>query len=175
MGIRLVKNEKLNFLDALYILQFFQLTLCSCQKMGDHQTSALKYIFLLVSGNFSIARITQHSAWHFHIMFLQKLFFNFSFANLSQHPTDSFLNQVIFVIEQNFGIFLSIIKFILSDKIKSGDDGYSALPQVISINQTLKQCFVFLVQIRTYNITSRNIYNVPVIYKFDIIQIQIIN
>ncbi len=165
MKIRLVKNEKLTFLDALYIRSFSANPLFQSKKGGS--TYFTSQIHFPSSFRIFFNYITQHRAWHFHIMFLQKIFFNFnfSFANLPQRPTDSFLNQVLFVNEQDFHNFQSIIKFILSDKIKSGDDQDSTLPQVISINQTVKLCFVFFVQIRTYNITRGNINNVPVFDK----------
>ena len=62
------------------------------------------------------------------------------------------MNQVFFEIKQDFRNFQNNIKFIFSDKIGIGNDGDSSLPQFISINQSVKQYFVFFVQIRTYNI-----------------------
>jgi hypothetical protein len=57
------------------------------------------------------------------------------------------VRKVFLVIEQDFCNFQSIIKFIFSDKIESGDYGDYALPKFISINQTVKPYFIFFVQI----------------------------
>ena len=82
------------------------------------------------------------------------------------------MNQILFVVEQNFGNFQSVVKIIVSDKMKSRNDRNSPFPQVLRFHQTIKRHSVFFIQISPDNVSCGYINQIPIVDEFCVFQIQ---
>src|SRR5262249_39888879 len=54
-------------------------------------------------------------------------------ADLAQHPANSLLDQVVYVVQQDFGDSERVIKLFVADKLPRADDGNPPLPKVIGL------------------------------------------
>ena len=76
-------------------------------------------------------RIAQHGSGHNCCMFVQE-FFNgqwVSFPSLAQHPADSLVHEVMWVMEQDFTQLQDVFQVIFPDEMQGGDNCYPVFPE----------------------------------------------
>src|SRR5688572_24515439 len=103
--------------------------------------------------------ISKHRARHLPIVLSQERVFGpaVALSNLSQHPPDSFVDQVVWVLQKKSRNTQRRTEFIALDEMKCRDDRDSSLPDVARLGEPLEQLHLLRAKMRTDDMLGRGI------------------
>src|SRR5690625_1794782 len=115
---------------------------CSAEISFQGSNSSLQIILPQRVGKF-FTGVTKHRSWHHPIPASQKNTKSLSvpIADFPEHPSDSFLNQILLVFQQEIRQPEGIFEFSLFDKVEGYHDCRPLLPEISGTGQIVQIVF----------------------------------
>ena len=78
--------------------------------------------------------ITKSRAWHIGKVSIQEVpqYVRIFLPNFAQHPACSFMDEIMWMIQQLFGQTQGVFKLVLADNAPSGDNSDALFPKIIA-------------------------------------------
>ena len=105
----------------------------------------------------SLDGIAKHGPGHGMIVLCQEILqdCDFAFACFSQHPTDRFVDEIMFVFNEQFGNRQGVLEIILSYELVGCHDRYSLTPEMFGAGKLIELRSWTIHQEGTNNFVSR--------------------
>lgn len=118
-------------------------------------------------------RIPQHVPRHLLVVFLKKVFFwlAVSIANLTQHPPDRPVDQVVFVVHVPMGKPKPVLVVEL-DQRASLNHRDTLMPKVHGFDEFAEEALIPVTKLGTQNLVGRIVDEIPVVYVIEMVQVE---
>ena len=98
-----------------------------------------------------------------------------SLADLAQHPTAGFMNQIFGIVPQHEGNFERVFEVVAADEVQGCDHGDAALPEIGRACPVLERLAGSIEEITAHDCGGRTVDEIPIVDVGDISHVEIVD
>ena len=124
----------------------------------------------------SLDGVAEHGSGHSRMAFVEPVdeALIVALASLAQEPSDSLMDEVVGVMEQNVGNGVGFIQLIVSQELHGGDNAYALFPYRLAITgKVVEDGSVLVEQPCSQQFVTRKVYEIPVINAVGMTEVEV--